>query len=232
MNRKGIIMICLLLCFIISIQAASAADMDNATLTTDQLDTVDSVSEANDLDTYSSSQNNDVLTAGGAGNFTELQNLINNATGPSITLDKDYEFSDGDAGLINGIVISKNIEIIGNGHKLNGNNLSAIFSVTQGNVVLNNITFINGHSDTSAGAIHSSGDAALTISNCNFIDNHGVNAGAVHLSGDSSIDNCNFINNNATKDGGALFVEGDGCTVSNSTFTNNTAGDDGGAINW
>ena len=58
------------------------------------------------------------------------------------------------------------------------------------------------------------------------------NGGAVYVIGNRThILNCNFTNS-IGRDGAALFVDGDDCTLYNSIFTKNNAVDDGGAIYW
>ena len=121
MNKKEILMICLIICFIFSISAVSAADVDvnttDDTILTAQID--DAVSISNDLSSYSLPENNSIVRGenDGAGSFSELQERINNDTTGEISLDKNYAYnSSSDSGLTNGIVISKNIVIKGNNY--------------------------------------------------------------------------------------------------------------------
>jgi hypothetical protein len=86
--------------------------------------------------------------------FSTLNQLIGNCNG-TLTLTKDYIFNpltDHDFDM--GILIWKNITIDGAGYTLDGNNQSSIFYVDSDNVVLKNITFINGNYDGEGGAIY------------------------------------------------------------------------------
>ncbi|MBR0370441.1 MAG: Ig-like domain repeat protein, partial [Methanobrevibacter sp.] len=67
----------------------------------------------------------------------------------------------------------------------------------------------------------------------------GGDGGAViWIGSEGSVDDCRFINNNASKRGGAVYLQGTSqanCTdtnFTNSIFTNNYAGTNGGAIDW
>ena len=48
----------------------------------------------------------------------------------------------------------------------------------------------------------------------------------------ATLENCNFINNTAYENGGAIYITGDGCTLTHTVFRDNIAHDDGGAIAW
>ena len=218
MNKKEILMICFIICFIFSLQAVVAADADLNTTDGDSLsvpavESVETVDVSNDLSSYSLS-NDDSIVRGendGAGSFSELQEKINEDTTGTISLDKNYTFnSSSDSGLTNGIVISKDITIQGNGFTIDALSSARIFNIISGNAVtLVGINFVNG------------GSASVS------------NGGSIYSSAQGlTIDNCNFINSQSIVDGGAIYVEGDNCVIANSTFTDNVAGDDGGAINW
>ena len=167
------------------------------------------------------------------GTFAELQTIINNAqAGDTIILDKDYK-NDGSSiveGI--GIEIHKDLTIIGNGHILDGNHLSSIFSTDYTTLTFENITLMNGNGlidEANGGAIY--GDN-LNFINCNFINNVSAYVGgAINGNGEMHIIECNFINNNVDDgDGGAIFCFSNNMTVTNSTFINNNANGDGGAI--
>ena len=215
MNKKEILMICLIICFIFSLQAVSAADVELNT-TDDTIMAVqsdDTVSISNDLSSYSLPEDNSIVRGenDGAGSFSELQEKIDNDNTGTISLDKNYTYnSSSDSGLTNGIVISKNINIIGNDFTIDALSSARIFNIETGSTVtLTGINFVNGGSASVdyGGSIHS--DAQ-----------------------DLTIDDCTFKGSYASEDGGALFISGNGCKLSDSTFIDNTAGDDGGAICW
>ena len=126
--------------------------------------------------------------------FAELQDIIDQSTG-IVVLDHDYAFGDEDTGAI---IINKSITINGNGHTIDGNDKSSIFNITAENVVIANVTLINGKSVDNGGAITWSGDNG-TIENTTFANNTAENGGAVYVSGNNmTIENSTFTGNNAT----------------------------------
>ena len=213
MNMKKILFICLIICFVCSIHAVAAAEVDvNATddsILTDQ--SIDAVGVGNDLSSYSLSDENSIVRGENDGSFSELQDIIDNDNTGTISLEKNYTFnSDTDADLVQGIVISKDIVINGNDFTIDALSSARIFNIATGStVVLNGINFVNGGGTSveNGGSIYSSAEG-LTI------------------------DDCTFTGSYASEDGGALYISGDNCKLYDSTFTANVAGDDGGAICW
>ena len=164
--------------------------------------------------------NTDTLT------FADLNRTINDNTNSTIYLSNNYIYNnDTDSNFKNGIAISRNLIVYGNGVTLDGNNMARIFNVDNLdlNVKFYNIVFINGLSDF-GGAI-CNGNAY----NCTFTNNTGYNGG-VNTSGggiyNGNAYNCTFIHNNARYYGGAI------CNGNayNCTFTNNNTAQLGGAI--
>ena len=208
-------MICLIICFIFSLQAVSASDVELNTTDDNvlaaQID--DAVSVSNDLSSYSLPDDNSIVRGenDGAGSFSELQTKIDNDDTGTITLDKNYTYDDSsDSGLKDGIVISKNINIVGNGFTIDALSSARIFNIETGSTVtLTGINFVNG------------GGASVDY------------GGSIYSSAqDLTIEDCTFKGSYASEDGGALYISGDGCKLLDSTFIDNSAGDDGGAINW
>ena len=223
----------MIICLICSITAVSAADDSidgiNKNLTTSDSDVVKT---SNDLSAYSSSDGDDLL-GDGEGTFTQLQTDI------SGKLTRNYTFGSGDESLVNGITISQDMTIEGEGNiVINANNQARIFNIVNGaTVTLRGITFINANANGNGGAILSNG--IVHIDNCKFINNtaNGGNGGSVFSSGlGSTIDNSYFEGNRAittsstTGIGGAVFLANSNIALSHSTFTNNKAGLNGGAI--
>ena len=152
-------------------------------------------------------------------NFTDLNYIINNNTNSTIYLSNNYTYNNAsDNNFINGIPISRNLTIYGNGVTIDGNNMARIFNVVnfKHNVNFYDINFINGRSDYGGAIVY--GDAY----NCNFTGNHAEDFGGAIYNGNAY--NCNFNENNA-EDGGAIHSG----NATNCTFTHNTAGT-GGAI--
>ena len=154
--------------------------------------------------------------------FNHLQTIINDDTTGVITLDRDFY------GNSTEIVISKTITINGNGHTLNANGLSRIFHITAGNVVINNLTFVNASTESNGGAVYFDSVSTGIVRNCNFTNNSAEDGGAVYFDDTGNVENCNFVNNNATEYGGGVFCYNEG-TITNCSFTNNSAAI-GGAI--
>ena len=159
--------------------------------------------------------------------FWDLNNAINGNANDTITLDRDYAYNPAsDSAFTEGIVINRPVTINGNGYTINANGKARIFQITGNDVVLENITFINGHTTGNGGAIRFT--SSCTVTNCNFTNNSAQYGGAIRL-GLGNVTNCNFINNTAANYGGALLMANG--NVSNCNFINNTA-ENGGAIRF
>ena len=231
MNFKNtLLLFCLIMCIAFSVSSVAAGDVNDMLTTTESQDAVvvsqatvdfDNSIESNVL----SASNEDILSEKDNGTFTALQDKINNAAeGTTIALENDYV---NDGALGDGILISKSITINGNGYAIDAQHKSRIFNVTANNVVLNDITFINGNA-TSGGAIFNSGN--LTVKDCIFTQNSAKFGGAISSNcNDVTIMDGTFKNNTADY-GGANYFEG---TLDNilitGEFTNNVAHISGGA---
>ena len=168
------------------------------------------------------------------GTYTDLQAKID-ATPEGGVLDLPYNFTynpeiDGD-NFPDGVKITKEITIKGNGFTISGNNTVREFHLGGPvTVTLNNITFANGNA-TDGGAIYI-GSGNVNINNCAFKNNNATNGGAIY-GGESrdyftTIKDSTFENNNATN-GGAIFNNWINLNVDNTIFRNNNA-ETGGAI--
>ncbi len=157
------------------------------------------------------------------GTFTELQELLDNTYNGTLNLDKDYQCQNGE----NPIYSYNDININGNGHIIDGNNISH-FELNGGN--LYNIKFINCHSDYNGGAVYSF--QKIQIDNCLFMNNtSGGNGGVLDFESDNDIvTNCIFINNKSQGDGGVLYSECEGYKFINCIFSNNSSNYNGGAL--
>ena len=254
MNKREILIICLLLCIICSISAVSAADV-NADDTNKTLATSDEevVGASNDL-SLSSISGEDILKTGG-GSFTQLNEKINGDYSATIDLKMNYTYTSSDSAYVNGISFTKAITIDGHGYTIDGNNLARIFAIgydghdhsgTAGAVVLKNIIFANAYSNSGNqnqgfGAVEFYGvkpGSTLLIQNCTFLNNKAPTAAALSLgySYDNivNITNCTFDGNTATSlGGGAIRLRNNvaNLKITNSVFKNNKASSsDGGAI--
>ena len=146
------------------------------------------------------------------------------------------------------IKIDKNVTLQGLGDAkdvvIDGEQKDSIILINKKvTVKLNNITFINGKSDTYGGAVFTQIAQSVLISNCIFENNTALkDGGALSIEskfnpnpreffyGYLKIDNSSFINNYASFSGGAValyYADGD---IKNSEFISNYAGDFAGAL--
>jgi len=205
MNIKKCIILIMITIFLLSIAGVSAADRNDSSLDLSQADEKEIINL----------ENQEIINDVGEGTFAELESKINNCTDSVMTLDKNYTYEG--TGYPNGIAISKQITIDGNGYTINANKQTRIFDVqSDDGVILKNIIFINGNSSGNGGAL-----CFGYAENCIFIDNTANNGGAVY--GSSTV-NCTFIGNTA-ENGGAMW----GGSSYKSMFISNNA-NYGGAV--
>ena len=194
------------------------------------------------------------VSSKGNNTFTDLKNLIN-STNPGDTIELDDDYTNDGSITADGIEITKAITINGNGHTLDAKGLSRIFNINAANVVLNNITLINGHHDTQGGAIYWNA-ANGTLYNSIFLNCTSNKGGAIQWTGaKGTVIGCNFENNTADT-GGAIYwyyaddgiianssfynsnacaidlTSSNNCRVTNCNFVRNTAYQRGGSIHW
>ena len=243
MNKKIYVSIfCLFL--ILSIQAISATD----NTTNDELSNIYNIQnnnlESNVQEEDVSTENNgtklslneqdkfssDKKTNEESLTFTDLNNTINDNSNSTINLSNNYKYNgDLDSELIDGISISRNLTIYGNGITIDGSGNASIystsfftkeiFSLIDPNLTVSfyNINFINANAEF-GGALEY-GDAY----NCIFTNNKCEYGGGAIYQGNAF--NCTFIGNSAFS-GGAIYQG----NAYNSTFINNTGFEFGGAL--
>ena len=159
--------------------------------------------------------------------FTDLNAAINGNEDDEIYLTNNYTFnSDSDSDFANGINITRDLTIHGNGFTLNGNNQARIFNINAEYVTIENIIFINGHSEENGGAISINGRFTDSIINSTFINNSAYDGGAIYIDGASEGNTIcgEFRDNTATHCGGGIYLK-DTSTANNFTaeFYNNIA---------
>ena len=157
--QKTLIFICLIICTF-CIAGAYAGDVNESAVANENPELISIDNQIVD----------DSLKEEPAGTFTDLAGEISNA-GNELNLTRNYTYSAEDSDLKNGIRITKEIIINGNGFTINGNNEAEAFYIDQNNVILKNITFINCKSSADSGAVHCNRISNITISNCRFINN-------------------------------------------------------------
>ena len=161
------------------------------------------------------------------GTFEELAALINSFNGEELNLIKDYYATASSEG----IDITKQITINGQGRTLDGRYLSNIFNIWAENVILKNINFV-----CSNGSAIEVKYPNCSIINCTFRDNHVLDergeGAAIRWNGKNGfLSDSTFISNSAFY-GGAVCWNGEAGTLTNCTFADNVAGYGGGAIYW
>ena len=194
--KKFFLTVCLMI-FFISIVNVAASDINETQLSIqDNITLIDSSQE-------------EIIGDVDDGTFTALQNKINSALeGSTIALDRDYSYDEGFNDI--GIIINKDLTIDGNGYKLDGKSKSRIFMTLFGlkennKITLNNINFVNGHTNYYGGAILNF--ANLTVNKCIFTNNYAYYCGgAINSVGYLDCRNSNFNKNTADGDGGAIFT--------------------------
>ena len=176
-KRMILILSVFILAFVVT-GTASAAD------TEDSIGNVNTATITASENIHVSSGESEILSDESAGAFTDLNDLIENASENStVTLNKNYSFDDEkDSNFTNGINITKAITIEGNGFTLDGKNSARIFYILSANVTLNNIIFINGNAeDGNGGAIYWSSSALNgTVTNSIFENNSAYAGSAIY----------------------------------------------------
>ncbi len=187
-------------------------------LETTQEDTV----SADNSDTLEVTQEE---TYGEGDSFTDLAYEIYNAT-DTYVLNRDYKYDNETDSKDSGIVIDKNNFILdGNGHKVDGNNLSRIFIVKAQNVTINNITLVNGYADRGS-AIYLDPGFSLTTNSVTYRDCISTGMGVVFIAG-SYTSNDDRLTNSVAGSYGVFNM----FPNSNATF-NNLYAENSGQLAW
>ena len=125
--NKKIMMLAILLVSLVAIGAVSAAENVTSDVVSVEETSDDIVSADDDNQVIEQTENQEIVSTTDDGTFTTLQEKINNApAGSTITLENDYTYNEGFG--TDGILITKDLTINGNGHIINGLSKSRIFS--------------------------------------------------------------------------------------------------------
>ena len=245
--------ICLIICFVFSLQAVAASDVDNQNVTLSDSDmsvNADVLTETNvnldlkEFDTYNMGNKFGSSYSGETSNAIDSNNEVLKADNSEVLSTEIHVNGDSFGDIASAISTSNNGDII----FLNG----GTFTGTGTEITIDKeITIIGGSSltDSSFATLDANYQSRIfkvtannvVIKNINF--NKGVLLGdgaAVYWSGENGdLSNSNFNDNHATYSGtnyysargGAVYWEGKYGILSNSTFKDNTAGY-GGAIAW
>ncbi len=164
--------------------------------------------------------------------FTDLENVISNSVEEELILENNYSFEES-KDIASGVKINRSITIDGKGHTINGLNESRLLIVSDANLNLKNIIFINGFTNEYGAGIHLN-NSNLTLTNCTFSFNCANLGGSAIYSSYSTVNltDCTF-SFNGVEDlyvlGGAFHALESNVTIDNSSFFNNSA-DEGGAL--
>ena len=136
------------MCFILSFQAVSAAEIDNNSTQDSTLAVATDVnSTSNDLSTYSLPDSNGTLLtgSGSGGSFSDLESDV--IIGGEIHLTGNYTYSSSDT-MTEGITINQDTTIIGDGNiVIDAKGKTRIFNIASGiTVTISGITFANANS--------------------------------------------------------------------------------------
>ena len=164
--------------------------------------------------------------------FTDLNKTVSEANS-NLSLQYNYKyFEDYDSAFVGGVVVGKVLSIEGNDHLIDCSKNARAFYISANNVVVSNLTFVDGKAMTSTnrylngGAISVSG-SGVNISYCSFDSCSAQHGSAVEVhSSNCRVSYCNFTNNRATSYDAALcfFESGtSGGVVEYCNFINNSA---------
>ncbi len=133
--------------------------------------------------------------------------------------------------------ITADLTIDGGDNTLSANDLSAIFTIDNANVIIRNLTISNGLTGTRGGAFYIDG-GSLTLTNSSIENNQALDSGGGIYANNARVTlNSTVVRNNiAGRGGGAgIYIAGTSdnthtLTISQSMFASNAASQDGGAI--
>ena len=134
-------------------------------------------------------------------------------------LTQDYAFNnetDNNTGIF---IFKYNFVLNGNGHTVDGKNLSRIFILKGNNITLSNLVLTNTNTD-GGGAAYCLG--TMTLDNITFIDNYATQHGGavgLYIDGTLNINNSRFINNHADIEGSAISIINGNLNMYNTEFT-------------
>ena len=231
---KKYLFIILIIC-LFSISAASAEEMNNGTNVMENTISAANAEEiSNDANLTKNIHDSDLIAESVDGNnlltetgtFSELQNLVNNVDSDTvIDLTKDYVAESGGR-----ISFSKDVvlTINGNGHTIDANGKSGIFHITNGNLILNNLTLKNGNGDNGGALTIHENAKSLTLNHVKFLNNHAeYSGGAIYYDGPNAQDytrlrDCYFEGNSAKLFGGAIYYNAkEDIRINNCIFKSN-----------
>lgn len=146
--------------------------------------------------------------------YMDLYNQINDTSDEVLNLNESYKYNSSlDGNLNDGVVISKNISIVGhNNASIDGSGLVRLITVESNcRVILENLTFINGFSNDNGGGIFLKANSSLILRNCIFKNNtvYNSNGGAIYACKytDIEIHGSTFTDNTAIRESDLVWEE-------------------------
>ena len=182
-NKFKLLFILIILMCLFTTQSVMAADYDTAqNLTLDDnsdsiaFDSSNGIAEDDKLATA----NDEVLSSGEYSLYDLYATVYWTDEGEQLNLTHDYKYdpSTDDYWCPAGVYVLKSITINGNGHYIDGADASNLMYIYGNDVVLRNITFINGNYNDFYAPIHVFSDNVQFI-DCTFINNVGSYGGAI-----------------------------------------------------
>ena len=145
MRYKRFMIILVLAVFALSVAGVCASDVDDAVASIEEARPLessadDSIIEVVDVQAIGENGNDELISDGNEGTFSQLQVNIGRNHGSTLKLDKDYACEDGFS--TDGINITDSITIDGQGHTIDANGKARIFNIKSNNVILKNIILL------------------------------------------------------------------------------------------
>ena len=169
------------------------------------------------IETVQDDAHKDIYGVGEA-SFTDFQNEIKSSDN-FFNVSRDYKFNN-QTDNVGGIAIKKdNFVINGNGHTIDADGKSMIFTISSGNITINNLKIINAKT-AGGGAIATSDTSSLKTNNVTF-ENNQAGGGTLYVGGHYTSVNDKFINNVAKAS--AIHTSGQKSSIDiiNGTFISN-----------
>ena len=234
MEYKKSMIVIMLAVFLISIASVSASDANDTAIASE--DTIpieiaqsDELSVNDDSQAIGQANDEEKISEGNVGTFSELQMNITATSADTLELDRNYEY-DGSFDT-SGIKIDKTITIDGKGYTIDAKGKARVFNIQARDVTIKNLIIKNANYNGDGGAVYFAQSGRVI--NCNFTNNNATDTnswgGAIRFIGSGTVTNCNFADNQAGAYGGAVYFYRNG-NVTNCNFTGNTASQRGGAV--
>ena len=229
-----ILFILILFLFISFVGAASAANNSSV----EELNLENSIDEnlpelleaSGDGDNLKASGDDEILTANvilQGNSFSDLRQAIQDANAGDVIYIGNKTLAYDGQGTINvykGVTISGGNPGDNTFSTLDGQGSIRLMELNAAGITLQNIRFVNGHSDGQAGAVMITQPNAQ-ISNCIFEDNVAREGGAIYATNTATgatIEDSSFTGNTGQHAGGAIKIEWtEGCVIDNCDFIDN-----------